>query len=167
MLLHSKLEFVVIWKCTGILKMHRNPKNARESRKCIGISIDLWKKYIFVGFFSGFLCAREYRKFGNTEREYRIPENPVPGKFGNTEFPKNSDSRTSVFPKEKNSGMAPPWLQSYPERCGYRGVGRSVNSIQTGGGEIMLYTVLHAPFPRFKKLPPALFDILDGYQMVS
>ena len=88
--------------------MHRNPKNARESRKCIGISIDLWKKYIFVGFFSGFLCAREYRKFGNTEREYRIPENPVPGKFGNTEFPKNSDSRTSVFPKEKNSGMAPP-----------------------------------------------------------
>ena len=41
------------------------------------------------------------------------------------------------------------------------------NSIQTGGGEIMLYTVLHAPFPRFKKLPPALFDILDGYQMVS
>ena len=54
------------------------------------------------------LNAREYWKYVNTEREYWIPENPVPGKFGNTEFPKNSHSRTSVLPKEKNSGMALP-----------------------------------------------------------
>ena len=53
------------------------------------------------------LNAREYRKFGNTEREYRIPEIPVPEKFGNTEFPKNSHSRTSIFPKEKKIGNGP------------------------------------------------------------
>ena len=62
------------------------------------------KKYFFGIFFD----SREYRKFVNPEREYRIPEIPVPGKFGNTVFPKNSHSRTSVFPKEKKSGMAPP-----------------------------------------------------------
>ena len=35
----------------------------------------------FFDFFSDFffhLNAREYRKFGNPEREYRIPEIPVP-----------------------------------------------------------------------------------------
>ena len=63
------------------------------------------------GFFSDFLNTREYWKFGNPEQEYRIPEIPVPGKFGNTEFQKNSHSRTSVLPKEKNSGMAPPYAQ--------------------------------------------------------
>ena len=66
------------------------------------------KKLIFEKNFGFFLDAWEYRKFGNPEREYRIPEIPVPGKFGNTEFPKYSHSRTSVFPKENNSGMAPP-----------------------------------------------------------
>ena len=105
--------------------MHRNPENAQESRKCMGIPIFLKKEMIFFVScfrffwfcFRPFVCfsvflynqnAREYRKFGNPEREYRIPEIPVPGKFGNTEFPKYSHSRTSVFPKENNSGMAPP-----------------------------------------------------------
>ena len=83
--------------------MHGNPENARESPK----NISFWRrKKDFLDFF---LDAREYWKFGNPEQEYRIPEIPVPGKFGNTEFPKNSHSRTSVFPKEKNLGMAPSY----------------------------------------------------------
>ena len=49
--------------------------------------------------------VRESRKFSNPEREYRIPENPIPGLFGNTEFPKMFYSRTSGFPKQKNSGI--------------------------------------------------------------
>ena len=67
--------------------------------------------WIFLDFFQIFLFhlnARDYRKFGNPEREYQIPEISVPGKFGDTEFPKNSHIRTSVLPKEKNSGMALP-----------------------------------------------------------
>ena len=59
---------------------------------------------IFFRFFVDLLFnlnAREYQKFDNPEREYRIPEIPEPGKFGNTEFPKNSHSRTSVFPEKK------------------------------------------------------------------
>jgi hypothetical protein len=62
---------------------------------------------------------------------------------------------------------------TYPEteRCSYRGVGRSVNPIQTGG-EIMLYTALLAPFPRIQKaisssVTTPEFDILDSYQIVS
>ena len=80
--------------------MHGNPE------KCMGIPKmpKILKKIKNLAFS---LDAREYRKFGNPEREYRIPELPVPGKFGNTKFPKNSHSRTSVFPKANNSGMAP------------------------------------------------------------
>ena len=64
-------------------------------------------------FLDFFLDAWEYWKFGNPEREYRIPETPVPGNFGITEFPKNSHSRTSVFPKANNSGMAPSWIERH------------------------------------------------------
>ena len=85
--------------------MHGNPKNARESPLFFEKNRVFW---ILFQIFLIHLNAREYWKFGNPEREYRIPEIPVPGKFGNTEFPENSHSWTSVLPKENDSGMAPP-----------------------------------------------------------
>ena len=52
----------------------------------------------------------ESHKFIIPEREYQIPENHIPGIFGNIEFPKIFHSRTSGFPKQKNSEMAPPYF---------------------------------------------------------
>ena len=75
--------------------MHGNPETAQESPKNIS-------------FLGGFWAARKYQKFSNPEREYQIPEDPIPGLFGNTEFSKMFYSWTSGFPKQKNSRMAPP-----------------------------------------------------------
>ena len=108
--------------------MFGNPENVWESQKCLGIPKiqyywteklkkivtffwKFWKKIKnkkIWEIFQDLSVVRESRKFSNPEREYRIPENPIPGLFGNTEFPKMFYSRTSGFPKQKKSGMAPP-----------------------------------------------------------
>ena len=85
------LQALILAYWLKILKMHGNPENARESLK----NISFCKK---IDFWVLLLAVREYQKFSNPEREYWIPEYPVPGKFGNTEFPNHSHSRTSVFP---------------------------------------------------------------------
>ena len=54
---------------------------------------------LFWEIFQGLSVVRESQKFSNPEREYRIPENPIPGLFRNTEsrkfsIPELQDSRS-------------------------------------------------------------------------
>ena len=105
-------------KCLGIPKMFGNPENSvllnRKTKKNRKFFLKILKKIKnkkIWEIFQDLSVVRESRKFSNPEREYQIPENPIPGLFGNTEFPKMFYSRTSGFPKQKNSGMAPPYYR--------------------------------------------------------
>ena len=90
--------------------MFRNPENSvilnRKTEKSKKHFLKIMKKNknlkIFGTFFRNFQdlsVVRESRKFSNPEREYRIPENPIPGLFRNPEsrkisIPELQDSRS-------------------------------------------------------------------------
>jgi hypothetical protein len=98
------------WICPGIPKMFRNPENSvilnRKTEKSKNFFLKILKKKFFLKNFGNFFwnfqdlsVVRESRKFSNPEREYRIPENPIPGLFRNTEsrkfsIPELQDSRS-------------------------------------------------------------------------
>ena len=83
--------------------MFGNPENSVllniKTKKNHDFFWKFWKKKKNWEIFQDLSVVRESRKFSNPEREYRIPENPIPGLFGNTEFrkcsiPELQDSRS-------------------------------------------------------------------------